>query len=60
MVPRGLRWDVHPQQGDADLEPWFRYFNEAGIKFLGFLVDRKRVRLFAIDKEIRDLNTESR
>lgn len=55
MVPRGLRWDVHPQQGDTELVPWFRYFNEAGIKFLGFLVDRKWACLTAIDKDTRDL-----
>lgn len=33
MVPRGLRWDVHPQQGDPDLDSWFKYFNEAGLWF---------------------------
>lgn len=34
MVPRVLRWDIHPQQGDSELEPWFWYFNEAVISFL--------------------------
>lgn len=41
MVPRGLRWNVYPQQGDLELEPWFRYFNEAGIALLGFLIEKK-------------------
>lgn len=58
MVPRSLCWDVHPQQGDTELEPWLRYFNEARITFLGFLVDRKRVRLMVIDKDIRDLKVK--
>lgn len=52
---RGLRWDVHPQQGDSDLEPFFRYFNEVGIIFLNFLVDKKQLRLTIIEKEIKDL-----
>lgn len=55
MVPRGLRWDVFPQQGDSDIESWFRYFNEVGIKLLGFLIDRKKLKLSIIDKEIKDL-----
>lgn len=41
MVPRGLRWDVHPQQGDPELYTWFKYLNKAGINFLGFLIDKK-------------------
>lgn len=55
MVPRGLCWDVHPQQGDWNLEPWFRYLNELGIKFLSFLVDKKQLRRSIIDKGIKDL-----
>lgn len=54
MVPRGLRWDAAPQQGDPDLESWFRYFNEVGIKLLGFLIDKKKLKLSMIDKEIKD------
>lgn len=55
MVPRGLRWDIHPQQDEPDLESWFKYFNETGLKLLQFLVDRKSVKLSLIDSEIKDL-----
>lgn len=55
MVPRSLRWKVHPQRGDTVFEPWFNYFNEAGIKFLSFLITRKNNRLSAFDTEIKDL-----
>lgn len=55
MVPRGLRWTIHPQQGDPDTESWFHYFNEAGISLLGFLIDRKRTRRTIIDKEIKEI-----
>lgn len=43
MAPRGLRWDIHPQQDEPDLESWFKYFNETGLKLLQFLVDRKKI-----------------
>lgn len=55
MVPRGLRWDIHPQQDELDLESWYKYFNEVGIKLLGYLVEKKRIRLSLIDTEIKDL-----
>lgn len=55
MVPRGLRWDVHPQQGDLELDAWFRYFNEAGISFITFLLGKKRARLTTIDKDIKEI-----
>lgn len=55
MVPRGLRWEIYPQQGESDLDVWFKYFNETGIKLLSFLVERKQARLTAMGKEIRDL-----
>lgn len=55
MVPRSLRWDIHPQQGDGDFESWFKYFNDAGIDFLSFLITRKRDRLSVLDREIREL-----
>lgn len=58
MILRGLQWDVYPQQGDTDLEPWFRYFNEASTKLIGFLVERKQARLAAIDLETRDLKNK--
>lgn len=51
-VPGGLRWDIHPQQHEVEVETWFRYFNEAGISLL---VDRKRNRLLSIDKEIKEI-----
>lgn len=55
MVPRGLRWNVYPQQGDSDLESWFRYFNDTGISLLNFLIDKKRTRMITIDKEIKEI-----
>lgn len=55
MVPRSLRWEVHPQQGDPVFDSWFKYFNEAGIHFLGFLISKKRNRLIVLDKEIKEL-----
>lgn len=55
MVPRGLRWDIHPQQDEPDLESWFKYFNEEGLKLLGFLIDKKQTKLSLIDSEIREL-----
>lgn len=55
MVPRSLRWEVHPQQGDPDLDSWYKYFNEAGIKFLDFLVTRKKTRLPLLDREIKEI-----
>lgn len=54
MVPRSLRWGVHPQQGDTDLESWYKYFNEAGTKFLNFLITRKRNRLSVLDSQIKE------
>lgn len=55
MIPRSLRWDVHPQQGETELDSWFTYFNDADIKFLGFLITRKRIRLSTLDREIKEL-----
>lgn len=55
MVPRSLRWQVSPQKGDLELEEWFRYFNEAGVKFLRFLVSRKKSKLTKLDSEIKTL-----
>lgn len=55
MIPRILRWDVHSQQGDSDLESWFQYFNDAGTKFLGFLNSRKATRLQVLDREFKEL-----
>lgn len=55
MVPRGLRWDIYPQQDEVETEACFRYFNEASISLLCFLVDKKRNRLPKIDREIKEL-----
>lgn len=54
-MPRSLRWDVNPQEGDSDLESWFKYFNEAGTKFPYLVITKKRNRLSAFDREIKDL-----
>ena len=58
LVPRGLRWDIHPQQGDDDLQAWSRYFNEAGLNLLEFLTGRKKSKLKAIDSEIKTLREQ--
>lgn len=58
MVPRGLRWDIYPQQDEVETEAWFHYFNEAGISLLGFLVDKKRDRLSKINREIKELRDQ--
>lgn len=55
MVPRSLRWQVYPQIGELEFEEWFRYFNEAGVKFLIFLVSRKNSKLTRLDGEIKSL-----
>lgn len=55
MVPRSLRWDIHPQQGDPDLDSWYKYFNDAGTEFLGFLNSKKKNRLQVLDREIKEL-----
>lgn len=55
MVPKGLRWDIHPQQDKPDLESWFKYFNKTGLKLLQFLVDKKKIKLSLIDTEIKEL-----
>lgn len=38
-----------------ELEEWFRYFNEAGVSFLRFLVSRKNSKLARLDGEIKAL-----
>lgn len=53
MVPCSLGWDVCPLKGETDLDAWFKYFNETGVKFLDFLVQRKRDKLVHLDEEIR-------
>lgn len=53
MVPRSLRWEVSPQKGETDLQDWFRYFNEAGGKFLEFLIKKKNDKLARLDIEIK-------
>lgn len=55
IFPRSLRWEVRPQKGESELEEWFRYFNEAGVNFLRFLVARKKSKLTRLDGEIKAL-----
>lgn len=52
MVPRSLRWEVNPQKEDNELAEWFKYFNEAGVGFLQFLIAKKKRRLTMLDIEI--------
>ena len=52
MVPRSLRWEVSPQQGDTDLMGWFKYFNDSGVAFLRFLLTRRTDKLTRLDNEI--------
>lgn len=53
MVPRSLRWEVSPQKGETELQDWFKYFNEAGVKFLEFLIQKKNGKLDRLDVEIK-------
>lgn len=53
MVPRSLRWEVAPQKGELELLEWFQYFNQAGVTFLDFLVQRKKSKLVRLDMEIK-------
>lgn len=55
MVPRSHRWDVAPQKGETELEGWFKYFNQAGVSFLQFLVERKTMKLAKLDEEIKSI-----
>lgn len=55
MVPRSLRWDIAPQKGDVDLEGWFKYFNQAGISLIKFLIERKTFKLAKLDDEIKNI-----
>lgn len=52
MVPRSLRWGVNPQKDDGELAEWFKYFNEAGVNFLQFLIAKKKRKLIMLDCEI--------
>lgn len=52
MVPRSLRWEVNPQKGEVDLEGWFIYFNDTGVKFLVFLLGKKRDKLKYLNDEV--------
>lgn len=53
MVPRSLRWEVTPQKGEPNLDGWYKYFNDAGVDFLRFLVQRKGEKLIRLDEEIK-------
>lgn len=53
MVPRSLRWQISPQRGETELEEWFKYFNQAGLSLLQFLIDIKTAKLTKIDTEIK-------
>lgn len=55
MTPRSLRWNISPDQGDNDLLDWFQFFNGAGISLLNFLIDRKRKKVFRLNKEILEI-----
>lgn len=55
MAPRSLRWDVNPQKEDSELAEWFKYFNEAGVNFLQFLIAKKKRKLTTLDLEINNI-----
>lgn len=55
MVPRSLRWDVHPPQGEPEVDSWYKYFNEAGVNLLGILITKKCNKLSMLDNEIKEL-----
>lgn len=48
-------WEVSPQKGDIQLEEWYKYFNEAGVGLLRFLIERKVQKLSRLDEEIKTL-----
>lgn len=52
MVPRSLRWDVTPLSDVLDTAEWFQFFNDAGLKLIQFLVERKTQKLVKVDTEI--------
>lgn len=58
MVPRSLRWEVNPQKGDNELIEWFKYFNEAGVQFLKFLIAKKTRKLASLDFEINTIKSK--
>lgn len=49
MIPRSLRW------GDTELLEWFQFFNGAGISLLNFLIDKKRKKVFRLNKDISEI-----
>ena len=55
MVPRSLRWEVSPQQGDTDVAGWYKYFNDSGVAFLRFLGQRRIDKLATLDDEIKSV-----
>lgn len=59
MVPRSLRWEVNPNKGELELESWFKYLNKAGLNFLKFLVDGKKIKLSTLDKEIKEIKRQT-
>lgn len=58
MVPRSLRWDVNPQKEDSELPEWFKFFNEAGVNFLQFLIAKKKRKLITLDSEINNIRSK--
>lgn len=58
MVSRSLRWDVNPQKEDSELAEWFKYFNEAGVNFLQFLIAKKKRKLTVLDSEINNIKSK--
>lgn len=55
MVPHSLRWEVCSQREEVQLEEWYKYFNNAGVNFLKFLVKSKANKLSRIDEEIKNI-----
>lgn len=57
MIPRSLRWNVFPEKynSDNELKDWFQYFNDAGTKFLGYLIGKKNKKLKWLETEINIL-----
>lgn len=58
MVPRSLRWDVNPQKEDSELAEWFKYFNEAEVNLLQFLIAKKTRKLTLLDSEINTIRSK--
>lgn len=55
MVSHSLRGDFNPQSDEPGWDDWYTYFNDAGLKFLQFLIGRKRSKFLRLDTKITSI-----